>query len=91
MCDFWESVLFRAGLYHGSTLPAHRHVHNRNPLSANHLLRWLALWNATVDQMYSGPVAEHAKVQAARIARSMHRRLTGHDAPRLDEVVAGPG
>lgn len=25
MCDFWETVLFRAGLYRRNTLQAHRH------------------------------------------------------------------
>ena len=32
MCDFWETVLFRAGLYRGSALHAHRHVHHQTPL-----------------------------------------------------------
>ena len=34
-----------------------------------------------------GPVAERAKVQAARIAKSMHRRLRGCDAYELDALV----
>lgn len=85
MCDFWDTVLFRAGLYQGNTLQAHQRVHHRIALSANHFLRWLTLWNTTIDQMYQGPTAEHAKIQAARIAASMHRRLTGNNAPELDE------
>ena len=35
-----------------------------------------------------GPVAERAKIQAARIAWAMHRRLTGGDAQELDALVA---
>lgn len=77
MCDFWETVLFRAGLYRRNALRAHRNVHHHTPLAAPHFARWLALWTATIDQMYGGPVAEHAKIQAARIATAMHRRLTG--------------
>jgi|SRR5215204_1064773 len=87
MCDFWETVLFRAGLYHRNALNVHRKLDDRHPLSANHFVRWLALWNTTVDEMYRGPVAEHAKIQAARIAKSMHRRLRGVDAPELDALV----
>jgi hemoglobin len=87
MCDFWQTVLFRAGLYGGSALRAHQPVHDRHALSARHFLRWLTLWNSTVDQMYQGPVAEHAKVQATRIARAMHRRLTGNDTDELDVLV----
>jgi len=80
MCDFWETVLFRAGLYHGNALLVHRQLDSRHPLCANHFARWLTLWNATLDEMYRGPVAERAKVQAGRIAQSMHRRLRGIDA-----------
>ncbi|WP_343602422.1 group III truncated hemoglobin [Mycobacterium sp.] len=88
MCDFWETVLFRAGLYRGSALDAHRPVHARVPLSDNHFLRWLTMWTTTVDEMYRGPVAEHAKIQAGRIAWAMHRRLTGADTGELDVRVA---
>ena len=83
MADFWETVLFRAGLYRGSALHAHRHVNHRTPLSARHFVRWLSVWNDTVDEMYRGPIAEHAKVQAARIAWAMHRRLAGVDMSRI--------
>ncbi|MGH7290304.1 MAG: group III truncated hemoglobin, partial [Myxococcota bacterium] len=34
-----------------------------------------------------GPVAERAKIQAARIAWAMHRRLTGNDSEALDDLV----
>jgi hypothetical protein len=53
-------------------------------------VRWPTLWNDAIDHMYQGPIAEHAKVQAARIAAAMHRRLTGTDAPQLG-VVARQG
>ena len=87
MCDFWETVLFRAGLYQGSALDVHRHIHHDHPLSHRHFVRWLTLWLDTVDAMYRGPVAEQAKLQARRIAWAMHRRLTGGDAPELDAFV----
>jgi hemoglobin len=87
MCDFWETVLFGAGRYRGSALNAHRRVHDRTPLAGDHFVRWLTTWNNTVDEMYCGPVAEHAKTQAARIAWAMHRRLAGGDAPELDAMV----
>jgi hemoglobin len=83
MCDFWETVLFRAGRYRGNALIAHRDVHQRTPLSSQHFARWLTVWHNTVDEMYRGPAAERAKVQAARIAWAMHRRLTGVDEREL--------
>jgi hemoglobin len=87
MCDFWETVLFRAGLYRGNALTVHRQLSERHPLGAEHVVRWLTLWDGTVDEMYRGPVAERAKIQAARIARSMHRRLTASVSRELDSFV----
>lgn len=88
MCDFWETVLFRAGRYRGSALVAHRDVHQRTPLSASHFVRWLRIWHDTVDEMYQGTTAERAKVQATRIAWAMQRRLTGVAATELDALLA---
>ncbi|MCV7067468.1 group III truncated hemoglobin [Mycolicibacterium farcinogenes] len=88
MCDFWETVLFRAGLYRRSALVAHRELHARHPLSAAHFVRWLTLWTETVDELYQGPHAERAKLQAGRIAKAMHRRLAGVDAAELDALVS---
>lgn len=88
MCDFWETVLFRAGLYHGSALTAHRELHAHHPLSARHFVRWLTLWTDTVDELFAGPCAERAKLQAGRVAKAMHRRLAGVDAVELDALVA---
>ncbi len=87
MCDFWETVLFPAGLYRRNALHAHRHIHQHTPLAAAHFVRWLTLWTTTIDQMYQGPVADHAKTQAARIATAMHRRLTGAHAPHLGTLA----
>ena len=65
MCDFWETVLFRAGLYRGNALVVHRQLNERHPLRANHFARWLALWEATVDEMYDGPSASRARFRRA--------------------------
>ncbi|MFV8175884.1 cyanoglobin [Mycolicibacterium peregrinum] len=88
MGDFWETVLFRAGLYRGSALTVHRELHARHPLAAQHFVRWLTLWTDTVDELFEGPHAERAKLQAGRIAKAMHRRLAGTDAAELDALVA---
>ena len=49
----------------------------------------MTVWLDTVDQMYRGPAAERAKLQAGRIAWAMHRRLPGLDARELDVLLAG--
>ena len=88
MCDFWETVLFGAHLYQGSALRVHRSVHTRHRLESRHFLRWLTLWSTTVGQMFHGPIAAHATVQATRIARAMHRNLTGTDSAELDALTS---
>ncbi|HEY5842477.1 MAG TPA: group III truncated hemoglobin [Mycobacterium sp.] len=87
MCDFWETVLFRAGLYKGSAMTVHRQLHALHPLHAGHFVRWLTLWAATVDDMFSGPNADRAVVQAARVAWAMNRHVTGADAADLTALA----
>lgn len=89
MCDFWETVLFRAGLYRRNAFHVHRQLNERHPLSESHFARWLQVWTKTVDEMYDGPVAERAKIQAERIAGSMSRRLTGAPCVRGASRSAG--
>ena len=77
------------GLYHGSALVVHRRLHDRHPLSANHFVRWLQLWNAAIDEKYHGPVAERAAIQAARIAKAMHRRAARRRRKRTRRIIGG--
>ncbi len=77
MCDFWETVLFRAGLYRRNALAVHDGLHAIFPLRAEHFARWLALWTTTVEEHFAGEKAELAKTQATRIAWSISRRLLG--------------
>ncbi|MFC4602891.1 group III truncated hemoglobin [Rhodococcus kronopolitis] len=89
MCDFWETVLFGAGLYRGSALRVHERVRDRHPLGTEHFERWLSLWHETVDAMYAGPRADRAKAQGAGIAAAMNRRLLGLPSAAAEAVRAG--
>ncbi|BDZ56068.1 group III truncated hemoglobin [Agromyces marinus] len=77
MCDFWETVIFRTGGYRRNALAVHVALNDRAPLGEPEFRRWLELWTATTDALYTGPAAERAKLQAGRIAGSMQRRLAG--------------
>ncbi|GGX95550.1 group III truncated hemoglobin [Streptomyces fructofermentans] len=83
MCDFWETVLFRAGLYRRNALQVHVQLHRLAPLEAQHFSRWLSLWSGTVDDLFTGEKAELAKRQAERIAGSLLRRVNGTDSSEL--------
>ncbi len=91
ICDFWETVLFRAGLYRRNALALHVSLNARAPLGAEHFERWLALWTNTVDQHFAGEKAELAKVQAGRIAGSIHRRLQGGSGSEFETINTREG
>lgn len=86
MCDFWETVLWRTGTYRRNALQVHLALNARHPLGAEHFARWLALWEATLDELYAGPVAERARLQATRIAGAMSRRLAGQTAGTIPTI-----
>jgi hemoglobin len=86
MCDFWQTVLFNAGLYRRNALQLHYVLHAKHPLNEEHFDRWLALWTSTVDDLFAGPVAERAKLQATRIAGSIHRRLDGRSGSQFESI-----
>ena len=77
ICDFWETVVLKAGKYRRNAFTPHQQLHLRAGLTAAHFAQWLLLWRRTVDERYAGPHAELAKLQASRMAASMCRRITG--------------
>jgi len=89
MCDFWQTVLFRAGLYRRNALQVHADLHAA-ALRREHFARWLALWTATVDDSFAGPKAELAKTQAGRIAYSISRRLLGQSGSEFVTLQRHP-
>jgi hemoglobin len=92
MCDFWETVLFRAGLYRRNAFEVHARLHADASLTGTHFRRWLQLWVATTSDLFTGPRADTAKIQAGRIAWSISRRLLGEtDDGLLGSVNSSPG
>lgn len=90
ICDFWQTVLFHSSKYRRNALQPHLRLHAMAHLAPAHFERWLTLWHATVDDRHSGPKAELAKLQAARIACSMSRRVTGHASAMLERALTPP-
>ncbi|WP_207344070.1 group III truncated hemoglobin [Arthrobacter sp. E3] len=90
MADFWQTVLFKAGLYSRNALKIHFDIHAQEPLTLEHFNRWLQLWTNTVDELFSGEKAEMAKVQAHLIAGSLHRRVTGRPASQYSTISMRP-
>lgn len=90
MADFWQTVLFKAGLYKRNALKIHFDIHAKVPLTLEHFNRWLQLWTSTVDELFAGEKAELAKVQAHHIAGSLNRRVTGRSASQYSTISLRP-
>ncbi|MDO7875581.1 group III truncated hemoglobin [Hymenobacter sp. ASUV-10] len=71
MYDFWSSVLLGTSRYKGRPLAQHFPL----PIGAEHFQRWLALFHASVDSLFSGPGADDAKKRAQHIGAMFQQRL----------------
>ncbi len=75
IASFWETILLGAHSYTGGAFAPHAALHMKVRLRGGHFERWLALWRATVDELFAGERAELAKGHALRVAQAFHRRL----------------
>lgn len=75
--SFWETILLGGQSYTGGAFRPHAALHARVRLRRGHFERWLWLWSATVDELFTGERAERAKAHAARVAAAFHARLEG--------------
>lgn len=75
LIDFWCRVLLGQPGYEGNILVAHQHVHELEPLSSELFDRWYVLFVGSVDGRWRGPLADKAKVHAARIAGVLAHRV----------------
>ena len=76
MYKFWEGVLMNQSPSSPSAYdPGSLSKHADLPLMNQHFVRWLSLFLDTIDDLYSGPSAELAKVRAIRMAEEFQNKL----------------
>ena len=73
--SFWCMVLLGDPTYQGSPIAAHMMLDRRIRMEQRHFDRWLALWESTVDEMFSGDKADEAKQRARTIASVMLHKV----------------
>jgi hemoglobin len=71
MYRFWETILLEESSYDSLALSKHADL----PLMNQHFTRWLTLFLDTIDELYSGPSAELAKLRAIRMAEEFQVKL----------------
>ena len=75
MYIFWESVLFATVKFNGNPMGAHFPINEIIPMEKKHFEAWLQLWKETVDENFSGEMAESAKNKAENIAKLMSFKM----------------
>jgi hemoglobin len=73
--DFWEMVLFQTvnfqEKYGRSPMQVHQTLNEKTSLKKEHFVRWLKIFNETMDENFAGEKAELAKMRAVSIANTM--------------------
>jgi hemoglobin len=80
MYDFWDGVLFGVSGFRGNPLFVHGELARGLPLGDREFGRWLDLFHASVDTLFSGPCADSAKTRAVRIASVMQHHISADPA-----------
>ena len=75
MYNFWESVLLGGTYYKGNPMIKHIQLHQKKALEEKHFNRWLTLWEQTIDEHFTGSVADQAKHRAKSIKGIMMFKL----------------
>lgn len=71
MYTFWQTVLLGEHTYYGSPFMPHASL----DVYHRHFERWLSLWYATLDELFSGEKAEEAKWRSARMAEMFEYKI----------------
>ncbi len=80
LIDFWSWQLFGERGYEGNPLLAHRPLQADTPFTPAHYQRWLELFDLTIDEQFRGPMADTAKLKAAKMAAALERLMDGVSA-----------
>lgn len=76
MYAFWTTLIFgEAGGYKGNPMRPHLELGQKTPIRPEHFQRWLTLFYATIDELFTGEVAEQTKIRARSIATVIESRL----------------
>jgi hemoglobin len=71
MYAFWSGLILGKVGYAGQLFAAHVKL----PVEREHFVRWLTLFHAAVDRLFTGPGAKRAKDAAASIAHTFAMRM----------------
>lgn len=76
IADFWETALLGKMTYKKNAMAVHYDINKKFSLQEQHFDAWLNLWFLTIDELYTGKIAELAKKRATDIGRLMLYKMT---------------
>lgn len=77
LADFWNNALFHTGGYKNNVVQIHKDLSDKEPLTPAHFQRWQSLLGETIDEHFSGEIAEKMKLRASQVGMTMQAKL-GH-------------
>ncbi|HEX2628109.1 MAG TPA: group III truncated hemoglobin [Chitinophagaceae bacterium] len=79
MYAFWESVLFGEVAFKGNPMVAHIDLSRKTEMGGQQFDTWLAIWDQTVDTLFTGKKAIEAKQKAHNIAGLMLYKIQSNN------------
>jgi hemoglobin len=75
LVNFWEQNLFSTGNYNKNVLQIHLNLNDKIKFTDEHFDIWLNYFNLSIDQNFSGLIAENMKTRALSIATVMKIKM----------------
>lgn len=71
MYTFWQTILLGEHTYYGSPFPPHAKL----PVEKIHFERWLTLFSETLNELFTGEIAEEAMWRANKMAEMFQFKI----------------
>ena len=78
MYSFWETVLLGKISFKGNPMEKHIQLNKKENLNADDFERWLQLWYQSIDELFSGTLADLAKKKAATMQTLIFAKIAGN-------------
>ncbi len=75
MYAFWETLLLGKISYKGNPMAVHFPVNSQVAMEKSHFAHWIHLWTETVEENFTGEMAELAIYKAKNIANLMAHKM----------------
>ena len=83
MYRFWQTVLLGPHTYYGAPFVPHAQL----PVAHQHFEKWMELFNQTVDELFTGIVADEAKWRGQKMAQMFEMKIEMGRQSQLNSLM----